>query len=319
MNIFIDSNVFVTFFEMSQESLSALEKLLTVLKTHEATLWLPEHTKREFWKNRDKQILKVLASFAGHSSIGSAPLLAREHPDFKELNQVSDKASKLRQRIATQVREDVDGQRTAADAIIRKLFEHARAIDTDSPTLFDNAHRRALCHLPPGKKADLGDRLAWVALLSSVPNNAALHIISDDSDFETEGRAGEIRSYLAKEWTTKNGGTAKLWKRISQFLAANFRDAANAMELERVIVATQLRSSGSFAATHALIKQLEQLGELSDEPLRLVVEALLDNSQVRSIRYDEDVESFYRRVLERHRGRLDSHLASTAEELLQHP
>lgn len=317
MHVFIDANILVGFFELKSDSLAELEKLIAVVKTGGATLWLPEQAKREFWKNRENNIKTHVRDFEQHRALGNPPLLVRESPAFDELGKLAKQVDDQRREIVALVKSEVDSQNTHADKIIRKLFADAKAINTDDDVIFNAAWRRAQCHLPPGKKDDIGDRLCWIALLTSLPSNAELQIVSNDSDYQNEGFSEQIRPYLEWEWNKKNGGSVKLWARLSQFLAARFPDAENAMEMERGILAERLRDSGSFASTHAAIAQLEALDGFNDEHLRYMAEALVENSQVRAIRGDEDVAAFYKQLVAKYRGRLDKDLESKMDDLLK--
>lgn len=317
MHVFIDANILVGFFELSSDSLVELEKLIAVIKSHGATLWLPEQAKREFWKNRENNIKRHVREFEQHRALGEAPLLVRESPAFEELAKRAKHVDELRREITASVKAGVDSQKTTADNIIRKLFESARAIDTDKAAIFDIALRRAQCHLPPGKKDDLGDRLNWVALLTELPQNSDLHVVADDSDFRSEGFTNDVRPYLAWEWQTKKKGTLKLWSRISQFLAAHFPDATNALEMERGILAKRLRNSGSFAETHETIRLLQDLWGFNDEQLRYIAEALVENSQVKAIRDDKDVRAFYERFWGDYYRRLEGDLRTKVADLMK--
>ena len=316
MHIFIDAEIFVGFFDMAPDALVDLEKLITVLHTARAKLWLPENTKREFWRNRERNIKKAVIAFEQHSATGSPPLLIREQPSYRHFIDECKAVDQQRRKLAALVRAEVQEQKTAADKIIRSLFDCANVINTDEEALFAQAWRRAMCHLPPGTKSDIGDRLAWVGLLSSLPPAAELHVVSGDSDYRDEGFSDDIRPYLATEWAKKKSGSVRLWRRISQFLAETFPDATNAQDLERAIVTQELLKSRSFASTHATIARLERLGDFSDEQVRDLAKALLENTQVRYIRQDPDVAQFYKSVLLKYSGRLDSALASQIEELL---
>lgn len=174
-----------------------------------------------------------------------------------------------------------------------------------------------MSHLPPGTKDDLGDRLCWVGLLTQLPQEADLHIVSNDSDYWNEGFSEDIRPYLKWEWEHKKNGTIKLWERISQFLAAQFPDAKNAVEMERGILALRLRNSGSFAQTHLVIKELNNLDGFNDEHLRYIAEALVENSQVRAIRGDDDVREFYKKLVAKYHGRFDRDLEAKLNDLLK--
>jgi hypothetical protein len=73
--------------------------------------------------------------------------------------------------IVDRVRGEVSAEKTKADDWIRKLFGLAEEIDT-SGAIAKQAWERAMRHTPPGKQDGLGDRLSWVALISTVRESA---------------------------------------------------------------------------------------------------------------------------------------------------
>lgn len=317
MHIFIDANILVGFFEIKPGSLSDLEKLISVVKLGKATLWLPEQTKREFWRNREKNIKKSIQEFEQGQSLGNAPLLVRENAHFGDLVKKAKEVDEIKRNIAKAIKNDIDGQATYADTIIRKLFDISKPINTDDDEIFNAAWRRAQCHLPPGKSDDIGDRLCWVGLLKTLPDAAALHIVSDDTDYKNEGFSDGVRPYLEYEWKEKKNGEVKLWERTSQFLSANFPDAENAIEMERLILANGLKDSFNYANTHQVIAQLTTLGNFNSEQSRLISEAIIDNSQVRDIRFDPDVKAFYLGFIESHKDKIDADLLANINKLYE--
>lgn len=319
MHIFIDANILVSFFEIKPGSLSDLEKLISVVKLGKATLWLPEQTKREFWRNREKNIKKSIQEFEQGQSLGNAPLLVRENPQFADLTKKAKEVDELKRSIAKAIKGEIDAQTTYADNIIRKLFEISKPINTDEDEIFNAAWRRAQCHLPPGKSDDIGDRLCWVGLLNTLPDSAVLHIVSDDTDYKNEGFSDGMRPYLEYEWKQKKNGEVKLWERTSQFLSANFPDAENAIEMEKLILAKGLKASFSYANTHQVIAQLSTLGNFNSEQSRLISEALIENSQVRDIRLDADVNAFYLGFIESYKDKLDADLLVNINKLFEKP
>ncbi len=317
MHIFIDANILVGFFEIKPGSLSDLEKLISVVKLGKATLWLPEQTKREFWRNREKNIKKSIQEFEQGQSLGNAPLLVRENAHFGDLVKKAKEVDEIKRNIAKAIKNDIDGQATYADTIIRKLFDISKPINTDDDEIFNAAWRRAQCHLPPGKSDDIGDRLCWVGLLKTLPDAAALHIVSDDTDYKNEGFSDGVRPYLEYEWKEKKNGEVKLWERTSQFLSANFPDAENAIEMERLILANGLKDSFNYANTHQVIAQLTTLGNFNSEQSRLISEAIIDNSQVRDIRFDPDVKAFYLGFIKSHKDKIDADLLANINKLYE--
>jgi hypothetical protein len=300
MHIFIDANIYLAFFEASADSLLELEKLTAVLKQKkDCKLWLPDQVKREFWKNRDGSIADALKEFTKNSGLGAVPRLVREDGEFSALTKLSSQLESKKQDIVTRVREDVAKEKTKADEWVRTLFSLATEIDT-SGAIGQQAFHRALRHTPPGKQDGLGDRLSWVSLLSTLPEKANLHIISNDSDFAGELEKEEVHPYLRSEWEKKKSGTVKLWKRTSQFLAANFPDAKNAIEIEQTLLIESLENSSNFMTTHALIPQFRDLTNLPHPLANRLAAAVLNNSQVRWIHSDVDVKEFINKLLEKH-------------------
>ena len=319
MHIFIDANILVSFFELKPGSLSELEKLISVVNLGKATLWLPEQTKREFWRNREKNIKKSIQEFEQWPSLGHAPLLVRENHQFGDLAKKAKEVDEIKRNIAKTIKGEIDTQNTYADKIIRKLFEISEPINTDEDEIYNSALRRAQCHLPPGKNDDIGDRLCWVGLLKTLPESAALHIISDDTDYRNEGFSDGVRPYLEYEWKQKKKGEIKLWERISQFLSANFPDAENAIEMEKLILAKSLRESFNYANTHQVIGQLSKLGNFGSEQIRLISEAIIENSQVNDIRFDADMKDFYLGFFDSYKEKIDSDLRSSIQKIYEIP
>lgn len=316
MHIFIDANVFLSFYEASADALLELSKIEAVVKTGKATLWLPDQVKREFWKNREGSIGAALREFEKFPGLGPVPRLVRENSEFEQLVDLSGALEKKKSEIVSRVGQEVTEETTAADKQIRMLFALAKEIDT-SGEIFAEAHERALRRSPPGKQDALGDRLAWVALLKTLPEKAELHVISVDGDFASEMNQNEIKPYLQSEWAKKKQGTVRLWKRASQFLAAHFPDAASAIEIERTLMVESLEKSPNFATTHALIAEKPDISHLSQSLLDRLGNAILNNSQIRRLRGDDDVKKFISDFLSKYQNQFASSVKGELEKLLQ--
>jgi hypothetical protein len=316
MHIYIDANVFVTFFETSQDALIELEKLAVLLRTHAATLWLPEQTKREFWKNREKGIKKLIEEFSNHNLLGKAPLLVKEDINYKKLKESAAALEKERADIVKRIKEQLFIQETLADKMIKELFDLSETINSELDEIFSKAHKRALCHLPPGKSEDIGDRLAWESLLVALPQGADLHLITDDGDYESDLSPGQPNPYLKSEWKENKNGEVFLWKRISQFIADKFPDAATTIDLERSLQAETLYRSPNFVTTHFTISELGKYREFSDTQCRRITEALIENSQVRWIKDDKDINEFFTNFLATFKDQIEADLLQQAESIL---
>ena len=72
---------------------------------------------------------------------------------------------------------------------------------------------------------------------------------------------------------------------------------SNEEERKRTDLLISLENSGSFATTHSLISELQEIDDWSYEEKEILFQIALDNSQVRYILRDLDVETFYRKLL----------------------
>lgn len=72
---------------------------------------------------------------------------------------------------------------------------------------------------------------------------------------------------------------------------------SNEEERKRTDLLISLENSGSFATTHSLISELQEIDDWSYEEKEILFQISLDNSQVRYILRDLDVETFYRKLL----------------------
>lgn len=72
---------------------------------------------------------------------------------------------------------------------------------------------------------------------------------------------------------------------------------SNEEERKRTDLLISLENSGSFATTHSLISKLQEIDDWSYEEKEILFQIALDNSQVRYILRDLDVETFYRKLL----------------------
>ena len=72
---------------------------------------------------------------------------------------------------------------------------------------------------------------------------------------------------------------------------------SNEEERKRTDLLISLENSGSFATTHSLISELQEINDWSYEEKEILFQIALDNSQVRYIMRDLDVETFYKKLL----------------------
>ena len=73
---------------------------------------------------------------------------------------------------------------------------------------------------------------------------------------------------------------------------------SNEEERKKIDLLIALENSDSFATTHSLIRELQEINDWSYEEKEILFQIALANSQVRYILHDLDVETFYKKLLE---------------------
>lgn len=147
---------------------------------------------------------------------------------------------------------------------------------------------------PPGKLNSMGDRLNWEMLLKNATPKVDLHIVSKDGDFASSIDAKQAHPVLTSEWEAKNGGKLILYSDLRSFFAKHFPEIELATDVEKKEAIDRLRLSGNFARTHLAISKLEPfMSLLSAAELDELMEAGLNNEQIRWIGTDADVSNFF--------------------------
>ena len=60
INLFIDTNIFLSFFHWTSEDLEELKKLIVLMDNDEIRLFLPEQVRNEFARNRGAKIVDAM-------------------------------------------------------------------------------------------------------------------------------------------------------------------------------------------------------------------------------------------------------------------
>ena len=87
MNLFIDTNILLSFYHLSSDDLEELKKLGVLLRQKQITLWLPEQTIVEFKRNRANKIADALKRMEEQHIHMQFPQLAKEYDEYQILKE----------------------------------------------------------------------------------------------------------------------------------------------------------------------------------------------------------------------------------------
>lgn len=316
MNVFIDTNVFLSFYHLTSEDLEELEKLAVLLRQGKIVLWLPEQVSAELWRNRENKVFDALKRLRDQNLNLQFPALCKDYDEYDKLRRYQRDYGREHAKLMQRVTEAVEAESLKADVTIRKLFTRAKNIVIDEGIL-NRARLRHDVGNPPGKKGSLGDALNWESLLAKVPEEETLHFVTDDKDYYSPIDDQRFNSFLMDEWT--NGKDADLvpYRRLSGFFNAHFPNIRLATELEKDLLIRDLAGSASFARTHTLIRKLRNHADFTASQVDDIVAAANSNSQVYLIGQDADVAGFLTTVIADHEEEIDPDNLELLRETLE--
>ncbi|HMO81526.1 MAG TPA: PIN domain-containing protein [Pyrinomonadaceae bacterium] len=314
MNIFIDTNIYLDFFDFSNEDLEELRKIDVLIKSRKIQLLVTDQVISEFRRNRDSKIANTIIEFR-KKDFPPFPQLIKGYDEYSDLISGKKDYEKAKNQLLSRIEEDMRARNLVADQVIEQIFSSAELIATTS-LAFSNARVRRDVGNPPGKRTDpLGDEINWELLLARVrdspfvneylDSNYNLHLISYDQDWESGFRDQTAHQFLRDEWTSKVGGEMFLYKRISSFLQEHFPQILLASELEKQLLINDLAGSGTFAQTHGTIRTLSKIDSFDVNDANDLIDAYINNSQVNWIIADDDVCDFLIGLLENHVNEID--------------
>lgn len=304
MYLFIDTNIFLSFYHFTKEDLEELKKLGVLLEQKKVILYLPEQVVDEFRRNRENRIMDALKQLQEPKLKPQFPQLCKDYEQYPTLKQLLEECEKQRSTLVDKIMKDVAKQTLKADVTIKNLFEKAKRISIDD-NLVDKARVRMKVGNPPGKGGSLGDAINWEALLKNVPVGENLHFITDDKDYRSIVDRNNFMEFLSQEWTEKKRSQIVYYERLSLFFQEHFPNIKLASELEKESLIGDLAASRSFAQTHTLVKKLSNYNDFTSEQLNEIVEAAISNNQIYWIIKDPDVYEFFSSIIQGHEDQID--------------
>lgn len=316
MNLFIDTNVFLSFFHLSNDDLEELHKLTVLLENKSITLWLTEQVRDEFFRNRENKISEAVKKLSEQKSKPQFPQICKDYEEYPVIRDLQKNYDQKLSALIAKVNKDIFERSLKADQKIAELFEKAKIIDNSEP-LISKARLRMDIGNPPGKNGSLGDAINWEALLQNIPDKQTLYLIADDKDYFSILDENKPKDFLLDEWRRTKEADAVFYRRISQFFKEHHPEIKLASELEKELAIRGLAESGNFAETHGAIAKISKYLEFSKSQANEIAQVALSNSQVNWIICDTDVYAFYSAFLQNHSAVLEQELnEQLSKELL---
>lgn len=184
MNLFIDTNILLSFYHFTSEDLEELNKLVVLLKQKKVKLYLLEQIVDEFQRNRENKIMDALKQLQESRLKLELPQLCKDFEEYPTLKELQKEYEKQRSTSVDKIMKNVVEHTLKADKTIKDLFEKAKRLPTDDDQMA-KARVRMEVGNPPWKNRSLGDAINWETLLKHVLVGENLYFVTSDKDYSS--------------------------------------------------------------------------------------------------------------------------------------
>jgi len=294
LDLFIDTNIYLSFYRFTSEDLNELGKLAITITKKDLKLYVPEQVKDEFWRNREHVIAEARKKLMAQKFNLEFPNMCKGYGQYSKLRQLMNEFEEIHTQLLDELNEDISAVTLIADKTIKTLFGLATLIPTSSD-LIEKAKLRVETGKPPGKTKSLCDALSWEALLTAIPvSSDGLYFVSGDNHYSSPLDNNLFNRYLDREWGQRKMSELHFYKQLSSFFKDKFPDIKllDLYELEKEILISRLAASPSFTETHKIVASLSTYSEFTVAQLNDILKSCVFNFQVLHILSDTDIRGF---------------------------
>lgn len=292
MNLFIDSNIWLSMYHFSNDDLREFGKLKQHLGRG-IKLYFTQQVWDEFLRNREIKLQDTLKKFQLEKM--QYPVFSKECPEYEAFNQSYKQVYNNFLAWKKSIMEQIEQRSLPADVIIREIVDLSERIDSNS--FVEQAQLRYRKGNPPGKNDSYGDAINWECLLDKIPEGEDLYFISADKDYRSVLFDEKLHPFLAIEWEKKKRSKIHFYTSLTAFFRENISDIQLSMETEKQKLIDQLSDSTCFVTTHGVVAMMNRFSGWNEAQIEEICSAAESNFQVNWILLDDDIQGFFCKLL----------------------
>lgn len=209
--IFIDTNIYLRFFDSNSKEFKRLLDDLIIVKSN---IFVTNQIMNEIERNKLNVFNKSLSNYK--KNVGISKVNLPEHIDgnsARKLEEWNNKRRKIEEDNEKLIKEldgifeeNISDISLSKDNVSLKLKSIFQNISNASSEEIKQARIRKEVGNPPGKKEDpIGDQISWEQLLNKIPITNRIWIITNDFDFYTKFKTTcYLNPFLSQELLNKN-------------------------------------------------------------------------------------------------------------------
>src|SRR6056297_914624 len=184
MNLFLDTNVLLSFYHFNKDDTKELKKLNTLVRDNSIKLLMTQQVIDEYYRNRTNKIKDSISKLKEQRKAPKFPRIATSYKKYNDVIEAYKNYDKEYQNLIEKIYEDIKNFTLPADSIIKDLFKLSTVLEVED-FIIEKAKKRMIIGNPPGKKNSHGDAINWETLLNNKDSIEELHFISIDADYES--------------------------------------------------------------------------------------------------------------------------------------
>src|SRR5712691_761445 len=135
ITVFIDTNVYLSFFHYTSDALDQLETLAEMAKRGEVRLFVTDQVSDEFFRDRDIKLSDTMKRLGEGKAAGQYPNAFKQDAEYDELRRLENEFGQMRARLIARFQKAAQDGAFKADEVIRRLFDAAVRIEVGSQIL----------------------------------------------------------------------------------------------------------------------------------------------------------------------------------------
>ncbi len=315
MQLFIDTNILLSFYSLNQEDLAELTKLIEAIERQQITLLLTDQLIDEFNRNREQRIDGAIKSLRTQTFNPQFPQLCEDYSEVEVLRGSLKQYEQAHAALTSKILIDIKAKNLKADRIVQSLFSSGKKL-TANINILDRARFRMGVGNPPGKNNSLGDAINWECLIDETTVGEDLYFITGDKDYASALNEDEFSDFLLNDWYNKKQTKIHFYKRLSGFCKEQFPEIAIASVRDKEFLIRDLVNSQSISETQKAIAKLSYYQEFTAAQVNTIVAAAISNRQVVWSIEDESVKAFLSSVVANNSQYLDPASLASIQGLL---
>jgi hypothetical protein len=306
INLFIDANIFLSFYHYSKEDLERLKDLNTLIyRTENIKLFISSNLYDEINRNRESKIKDALIKFNDNNIKAEIPYLLKNYKETEKFQKLIKDANKIKNELLIKLKKDIKNKALKADYFIEYLLKGSiKEIDKE---IIELAKRRFDLGNPPGKRKSYGDAINWEYLLKHVPEKEDVYIVSSDGDYSSPLNEEDIADFLKTEWKNRKKSEVFFYNSLNKFFSDKFPGTKLDNEYIKDMIIKKFENSNSFNAARKNLKELYEINDFSPSQLNKILKASITNDQIYNAhKYSPEIVGDYlEQLIKGHEEQLD--------------